>query len=101
MINAGDKQNYKLLKDMLRKLSANIKQSKGSEKAIQEFDRIQSLALLMSTRWECFDQKLYQIALKIVISTLRYVNYINVDTAFYEAGYFAEKLKKSNWAFIF
>jgi hypothetical protein len=24
-----------------------------------------------------------------------------MDTAFYEAGYFAEKLKKTNWSFIF
>lgn len=56
---------------MLRKLSSNIKNSGGSEKAIVEFDRIQSLALLLSNRAEAMEQKLYQIALKLAISILR------------------------------
>jgi hypothetical protein len=71
---------------MLRKLTSNIKNTGGSEKAIVEFERIQALALLMSNRSEAMEQKLYQVALKLAISILRYINYIDVDTAFYEAG---------------
>jgi len=59
------------LKDMLRKLASNIKNSGGSEKAIVEFEKIQALALLMSNRAEAMEQKLYQIALKLAISILR------------------------------
>jgi len=56
---------------MLRKLTSNIKNTGGSEKAIIEFERIQALALLMSNRSEAMEQKLYQVALKLAISILR------------------------------
>jgi hypothetical protein len=56
---------------MLRKLASNIKNTGGSEKAVVEFERIQTLALFMSNRAEAMEQKLYQIALKLAISILR------------------------------
>lgn len=67
---------------MLRKLASNIKNTGGSEKAVVEFEKIQTLALFMSNRAEAMEQKLYQVALKLAISILRYVNYIHMDTAF-------------------
>lgn len=58
VINSGDKKTYKPLKDMLRKLAANIKNTGGSEKAVLEFEKIQTLALLMSNRAEAMENKL-------------------------------------------
>jgi len=43
---------------VLRKLIANIKSSSGNEKAIAEFEKIHTIALLLCNRADCMEQKL-------------------------------------------
>lgn len=58
VISSNDKATFKPLKEMLRKLVNNIKSSSGNEKAINEFEKLHSVALLLSNRADCMEQKL-------------------------------------------
>lgn len=86
---------------MLKKLIGNMKSSGAADTATKEFEKIYTIITLLNNRNEAFANKLHQIALKISVSLLRYVGYVRLDKAFYEAGYFCEKLKKTNWAYVF
>lgn len=49
-----------MLSIMLRKLSSNIQNTGGSEKAVAEFEKIQTLVNFMSNRAEVMQQNMDQ-----------------------------------------